>query len=67
MKNTRTIEVWVYTRKIDDSEIPIRAENTQNRICAVDGAKRLMPAEIANTMTKGARMNSHFSGLTNIA
>lgn len=67
MKNTRTIEVCVYTRKIDDSDTPIKAENTQNRSCAVDGARRLMPAEIANTMTRGARMNSHFSGLTNIA
>ncbi len=30
MKNTRTIEVCVYTRKIDDSEMPISAANTQN-------------------------------------
>ena len=37
MKNTRTIEVWVYTRKIDDSETPISAENTQNSIWAVAG------------------------------
>ena len=67
MKNTRTIEVCVYTRKIEDSEMPISAENTQNSIWAVDGARRLMPAEITNTMASGARMNSHFSGLTNIA
>ena len=67
MKNTRTIEVWVYTRKIDDSEMPISAANTQNSIWAVAGRSRLMPAEIANTMTSGARMNSHFSGLTYIA
>ena len=67
MKNTRTIEVWVYTRKIDDNDTPISAENTQNSICAVAGARRLMPAEMTNTMASGARMNSHFSGLTNIA
>src|SRR3954470_20283749 len=67
MKNTRTIEVCVYTRKIDDSEIPIKAENTQNSIWAVAGRSRSMPAEITNTMASGARMNSHFSGLTNIA
>ena len=67
MKNTRTIEVWVYTRKIDDSEMPISAENTQNSIWAVAGCSRLMPAEITNTIASGARMNSHFSGLTYIA
>ena len=38
-----------------------------NRSWAVDGCRRLMPAEITNTMASGARMNSHFSGLTNIA
>ena len=26
-----------------------------------------MPNEMANTITSGARMNTHFSGLTNIA
>jgi hypothetical protein len=52
MKNTRTIEVCVYTRKIDDSEMPISAENTQNSIWAVAGRSRLMPAEIANTMAE---------------
>ena len=39
MKNTRTIEVCVYTRKIEESEIPISAENTQNNIWAVAGCK----------------------------
>ena len=67
MKNTRTIEVCVYTRKIDDSEMPISAENTQNSICAVAGLSRLMPNEMANTIASGASMNTHFSGLTNIA
>src|ERR1700704_1657921 len=67
MKNTRTIEVCVYTRKIDDSEMPISAENTQNSIWAAAGCSRLMPAEITNTITSGARMNSHFRGLTYIA
>jgi hypothetical protein len=57
----------VYTRKIDDSEMPISAANAQNSIWAVAGRSRLMPNEMANTMTSGARMNSHFSGLTNIA
>ena len=47
--------------------MPISAANTQNRICAVEGARRLMPAEITNTIASGASMNSHFSGLTNIA
>ena len=67
MKNTRTIEVCVYTRKIDDSEMPISAANAQNSSWAVAGLSRLMPNEIANTMASGARMNSHFSGLTYIA
>src|SRR5438445_67405 len=55
MKNTRTIEVWVYTRKIEDSEMPISAENTQNSIWAVAGRSRSIPAEITNTMASGAR------------
>ena len=67
MKNTRTIEVWVYTRKMDDSEMPISAENAQNRSCAVAGFRRLMPKEMTNTIASGARMKTHFSGLTNIA
>ena len=67
MKNTRTIEVGVYTRKIDDSETPISAEITQNSIWAVVGRSRLMPNEITITMISGASMNSHFSGLTNMA
>src|SRR4029079_17346614 len=67
MKHTRTIEVCVYTRKIDDSEMPISAENTQNSIWAAAGCSRLMPAEITNTITSGAKMSSHFRGLTYIA
>ncbi len=67
MKNTRTIEVWVYTRKIDDSEMPISAENAQNSICAVAGFSRWMPKEMAKTIASGARMNTHFERAGNIA
>ena len=62
MKNTRTIEVCVYTRKIDDSEMPINAENTQNSIWAVAGRSRLMPAEIANTMINAGVSGDTSSG-----
>jgi len=59
----------VYTRKIEDSEMPISAENTQNK--HLGGSREqdgLMPAEI--TKHHGERRQDETAisgGLTNIA
>ena len=64
MKNTRTIEVWVNTRKIEPSDSPISAAKIQNIICAVAGRMRSMPKLSTNTIASGASMITHLSGLT---
>jgi len=58
----------VYIQEIEDSEMPISAENTQNNIWAVAGSKPVDAGQITNTMASGARNEKPFQGAsTNIA
>ena len=51
--------------KIEPSDRPISAAKIQNITCAVAGRMRSMPKLSTNTIASGARMTTHFTGLTN--
>ena len=50
--------------KIEPSEMPISAANSQNSICDVAGRIRSMPKLSTKTSASGDSMITHFSGLT---
>jgi hypothetical protein len=61
MKKICAIEVFVNTRKIDDSDTPITAANSQNVSCAAPTLIFSMRKERKNTNASGASMTTYFS------
>ena len=62
IKNTLAILAPVYCKKIVDRDNPIKKENTQNKVCALDADIPLMPKLMYITTPRGANATTHIIG-----